>query len=147
MKEEEKLQANVLWIIVVAIAVIGVIVLISGSVLWGIILLVIAALVRPRRLQHLQPTRLTPTRRVASGGHAQFNARTTRCRYERVELVLSVVFGRSVRSGRLAIGKYRRVDVVGIDLAADAKTTGAVFVRACEWVEVDRDRGDSAINR
>ena len=41
------MQANVLWIIAVVIAVIGVIVLISGSVLWGIILLVIAALVGP----------------------------------------------------------------------------------------------------
>ena len=41
------MQANVLWIIAVVIAVVGVIVLISGSVVWGIILLVIAALVGP----------------------------------------------------------------------------------------------------
>ena len=41
------MQANVLWIIAVVIAVIGVIVLISGSILWGIILLVLAALVGP----------------------------------------------------------------------------------------------------
>jgi hypothetical protein len=40
-------QANVLWIIAVVIAIIGVIVLISGSVLWGIILLIVAALVGP----------------------------------------------------------------------------------------------------
>ena len=42
-----EMPANVLWIIAVVIAIIGVIVLISGSVLWGIILLVIAALVGP----------------------------------------------------------------------------------------------------
>ena len=41
------MQPNVLWIIAVVIAVVGVIVLISGSVIWGIILLVIAALVGP----------------------------------------------------------------------------------------------------
>jgi drug/metabolite transporter (DMT)-like permease len=41
------MPANVLWIIAVVIAIIGVIVLISGSVLWGIILLVVAALVGP----------------------------------------------------------------------------------------------------
>lgn len=38
---------TVLWIIAAVIAVIGVIVLISGSVLWGIVLLVVAALVGP----------------------------------------------------------------------------------------------------
>jgi hypothetical protein len=37
----------VLWIIAVVLAVVGVIVLISGSVVWGIILLVLAALVGP----------------------------------------------------------------------------------------------------
>ena len=42
-----EMSANVLWIIAVLIAIIGVIVLISGSVLWGIILLVLAALVGP----------------------------------------------------------------------------------------------------
>jgi hypothetical protein len=41
------MQASVLWIIAVVIAIIGVIVLISGSVLWGIILLIVAALVGP----------------------------------------------------------------------------------------------------
>ncbi len=41
------MNQNVLWIIAVVIAVIGVIVLISGSWLWGIILLVLAALVGP----------------------------------------------------------------------------------------------------
>ena len=35
------------WIIAAVIAVIGIIVLISGSVLWGIILLVVAAAVGP----------------------------------------------------------------------------------------------------
>jgi hypothetical protein len=43
----DEMPANVLWIIAVVIAIIGVIVLISGSVLWGIILLVLAALVGP----------------------------------------------------------------------------------------------------
>ena len=41
------MNQNVLWIIAVVIAVIGIIVLISGSWLWGIILLVLAALVGP----------------------------------------------------------------------------------------------------
>jgi hypothetical protein len=41
------MQPNVLWIIAVVIAVIGVIVIISGSWLWGIILLIVAALVGP----------------------------------------------------------------------------------------------------
>jgi len=42
-----EMPANVLWIIAVIVAVIGVIVLISGSILWGIILLVLAALIGP----------------------------------------------------------------------------------------------------
>jgi hypothetical protein len=41
------MSPTVLWIIAAVIAVIGVIVLISGSVVWGIILLVVAALVGP----------------------------------------------------------------------------------------------------
>ena len=41
------MNATVLWIIAAIIAVVGVIVLISGSVLWGIILLIVAALVGP----------------------------------------------------------------------------------------------------
>ena len=41
------MPANVLWIIAVVVAVIGVIVLISGSILWGIILLILAALIGP----------------------------------------------------------------------------------------------------
>ena len=41
------MNATVLWIIAAAIAVVGIIVLISGSVLWGIILLVLAAAVGP----------------------------------------------------------------------------------------------------
>lgn len=42
-----KMSANLLWLIAVVVAIIGVIVLISGSVLWGIILLVLAALIGP----------------------------------------------------------------------------------------------------
>jgi len=38
---------TLLWIIAVVIAVVGVITLISGSVLWGIVLLIVAALVGP----------------------------------------------------------------------------------------------------
>jgi len=41
------MQPNVLWIIAVLIGIVGVIVLISGSVVWGIILLIVAALVGP----------------------------------------------------------------------------------------------------
>jgi hypothetical protein len=41
------MSPTVLWIIAAVIAVIGVIVLISGSIVWGIILLVVAALVGP----------------------------------------------------------------------------------------------------
>lgn len=41
------MNANLLWIIAVVVAVIGVIVLISGSVVWGIILLILAALIGP----------------------------------------------------------------------------------------------------
>ena len=40
-------SSTVLWIIAAVIAVVGVIVLISGSVIWGIILLIVAALVGP----------------------------------------------------------------------------------------------------
>jgi hypothetical protein len=45
--KELDMPANVLWIIAVVVAIIGVIVLISGSVLWGIILLILAALIGP----------------------------------------------------------------------------------------------------
>jgi len=41
------MSSTVLWIIAAVIAVVGIIVLISGSVIWGIILLVVAALVGP----------------------------------------------------------------------------------------------------
>jgi hypothetical protein len=41
------MSPTVLWIIAVIIAVVGVIVMISGSILWGIILLIVAALVGP----------------------------------------------------------------------------------------------------
>ena len=79
------MPANVLWIIAVLIAIIGVIVLISGSVLWGIILLVIAALVGPG-LQHLQQTRQR-TQHVggAYGDHAAI-ATTTKCLIRRTWL-------------------------------------------------------------
>jgi drug/metabolite transporter (DMT)-like permease len=41
------MPANVLWIIALVIAIIGVIVLINGSIIGGIVLLVVAALVGP----------------------------------------------------------------------------------------------------
>jgi hypothetical protein len=41
------MSANVLWIIAVVVAIIGIIVLISGSILWGIVLLIVAALIGP----------------------------------------------------------------------------------------------------
>lgn len=41
------MSSNILWVIAVIIAIVGIIVLISGSVLWGIILLIVAALVGP----------------------------------------------------------------------------------------------------
>lgn len=41
------MNATILWILAAVIAVIGIIVLMSGSVLWGIILLVVAAAVGP----------------------------------------------------------------------------------------------------
>lgn len=41
------MNAMTLWIIAAVVAVIGIIVLISGSVLWGIILLVVAAIIGP----------------------------------------------------------------------------------------------------
>ncbi len=41
------MSPQVLWIVAVIVAVIGIIVLISGSILWGIVLLVIAALIGP----------------------------------------------------------------------------------------------------
>jgi drug/metabolite transporter (DMT)-like permease len=41
------MNANLLWIAAVVLAVIGVIVLINGSIVLGIILLVLAALVGP----------------------------------------------------------------------------------------------------
>lgn len=41
------MSSSVLWVIAVVVAVIGIIVLISGSILWGIVLLVLAALIGP----------------------------------------------------------------------------------------------------
>ncbi len=46
-KVSTNMNAMTLWVIAAIIAVIGIIVLISGSVLWGIILLVAAAIVGP----------------------------------------------------------------------------------------------------
>ena len=41
------MNSRALWILAAIIAVIGFIVLISGSVIWGIILLIVAAIVGP----------------------------------------------------------------------------------------------------
>jgi hypothetical protein len=41
------MSPNLLWIIAVIVAIIGIIVLISGSIVWGIVLLIIAALIGP----------------------------------------------------------------------------------------------------
>jgi hypothetical protein len=41
------MSPTLLWIVAAIIAVVGIITLISGSILWGIILLIIAALVGP----------------------------------------------------------------------------------------------------
>ena len=41
------MSARVLWIIAAVIAVVGIVTLISGSIIWGIVLLVVAALVGP----------------------------------------------------------------------------------------------------
>ena len=41
------MSPRLLWIIAVAIAVIGIVVLFTGNILWGILLLILAALVGP----------------------------------------------------------------------------------------------------
>jgi drug/metabolite transporter (DMT)-like permease len=41
------MSAMVLWIIAAVIAVVGIVVLFSGSIIWGIVLLIVAALVGP----------------------------------------------------------------------------------------------------
>jgi drug/metabolite transporter (DMT)-like permease len=41
------MSAMVLWIIAAVIAVVGIVVLFSGSIIWGIVLLTVAALVGP----------------------------------------------------------------------------------------------------
>lgn len=46
-KVSTNMNAMTLWVIAAIIAIIGIIVLVSGSVLWGIILLVAAAVVGP----------------------------------------------------------------------------------------------------
>jgi len=45
--EESIMSAMVLWIIAAVIAVVGIVVLFSGSIIWGIVLLIVAALVGP----------------------------------------------------------------------------------------------------
>ncbi len=40
-------MATILWIIAVAIAIFGVIRILRGDILWGIVLLIVAALVGP----------------------------------------------------------------------------------------------------
>ena len=41
------MSAMVLWIIAAVIAVVGIVLLVSGSIVWGIVLLIVAALVGP----------------------------------------------------------------------------------------------------
>ena len=41
------MSARLLWIIAAVIAVVGLITLFSGSIVWGIVLLIVAALVGP----------------------------------------------------------------------------------------------------
>lgn len=46
-QEKEFIMATILWIIAVAIAIFGVIRILRGDILWGIVLLIVAALVGP----------------------------------------------------------------------------------------------------
>ena len=46
-KRGTNMSARVLWIIAAVIAVVGIVTLFSGSVIWGIVLLIVAALVGP----------------------------------------------------------------------------------------------------
>ena len=46
-RNEVNVSARVLWIIAAVIAVVGLITLFSGSIIWGIVLLIVAALVGP----------------------------------------------------------------------------------------------------
>jgi len=41
------MSSTLLWIIAAIVAIVGIIVLISGEILWGIILLIVAALIGP----------------------------------------------------------------------------------------------------
>ena len=41
------MSARLLWIIAAVIAVVGLITLFSGSIIWGIVLLIVAAIVGP----------------------------------------------------------------------------------------------------
>ena len=47
MGNDDDMNARLLWIIAVVIAVIGVIQLLQGQIIWGILLLVVAAAVGP----------------------------------------------------------------------------------------------------
>ena len=46
-KIDTNLSGTALWVIAAIVAVIGIIVLISGSAVWGIVLLIAAALIGP----------------------------------------------------------------------------------------------------
>lgn len=41
------MSTSLLWIIAVIVAIIGIIVLISGSIIWGIVLIILACLIGP----------------------------------------------------------------------------------------------------
>ena len=47
MGNDQGMNARLLWIIAVVIAVIGVVQLLQGQIIWGILLLVVAAAVGP----------------------------------------------------------------------------------------------------
>jgi len=46
-RNEANMSGTVLWIIAAVIAVVGIVLLFSGSIVWGIVLLIVAALVGP----------------------------------------------------------------------------------------------------
>jgi drug/metabolite transporter (DMT)-like permease len=47
MEMRLNMSAKVLWIIAAVIAVVGIVTLFSGSIIWGIVLLIVAAVVGP----------------------------------------------------------------------------------------------------
>ena len=58
------MSATVLWIIAAILVIAGIITLISGSIIWGIVLIVLGLLVGPGRRQHLPAShrrQVTPT--------------------------------------------------------------------------------------